>query len=148
MLKKTEGASAVRVKLNKKDRRSGLCAKKTQSSPPFRMVNTSVLVILNSAQLNSNLQTSMWTKLPLCYSGRRKEETINQQSLDSRIPLQYKHPYITDPRGKKLFHISTGDQMAVIISMSHSPETELETISQNLSTKYTGQHNTVLQHDK
>ena len=31
---------------------------------------------------------------------RRKEETINQRFLDRRLPIQYKHPYITDPGGK------------------------------------------------
>ena len=51
---------------------------------------------------------------------RRKEETINQRFLDRRLPIQYKHPYITDLGGKNPFHISTRSQMPVIISMSHS----------------------------
>ena len=61
---------------------------------------------------------------------RRKEETINQRFLDRRLPIQYKHPYITDLGGKKpvpYFNAFANAGHHFNVSL---PEPELATIHQ------------------
>ena len=44
-----------------------------------------------------NVFLSEFVQMAKCRKEGRKGPTINQQFVDSQIPLQYKQPYITEP---------------------------------------------------